>query len=161
MLEKEQPPTAEVVKHIDRCLSCLACMTTCPSGVHYMHLVDQARVRIEEQYTRPPAERWLRRVLAWVLPNPKLFRLSMVLAPARPATADAVADAAGRSDRADADEPAARDADAGAGRPAAAGPEGGVGVRGDRPAPRPRPPCCKAAPSRCWRRESTTPPSPY
>jgi len=80
MLEKEQPPTAEVVKHIDRCLSCLACMTTCPSGVHYMHLVDQARVRIEEQYTRPPAERWLRRVLAWVLPNPKLFRLSMVLA---------------------------------------------------------------------------------
>ena len=47
MLEKDKPPTAEVVKHIDRCLSCLACMTTCPSGVHYMHLVDQARVRIE------------------------------------------------------------------------------------------------------------------
>ncbi len=80
MLEKDQPPTADVVKHIDRCLSCLACMTTCPSGVHYMHLVDQARVRIEEQYIRPPVERWLRRVLAWVLPNPKLFRLSMVMA---------------------------------------------------------------------------------
>ena len=43
MLEKDKPPTAEVVKHIDRCLSCLACMTTCPSGVHYMHLVDHAR----------------------------------------------------------------------------------------------------------------------
>ena len=44
MLEKDRPPTPEVVKHIDRCLSCLACMTTCPSGVNYMHLVDQARV---------------------------------------------------------------------------------------------------------------------
>ena len=53
MLEKDKPPTAEVVKHIDRCLSCLACMTTCPSGVHYMHLVDQARVRIERDYSRP------------------------------------------------------------------------------------------------------------
>src|SRR5947199_2244743 len=80
MLEKDKPPTQEVVKHIDRCLSCLACMTTCPSGVNYMHLVDQARVRIEKQYTRPPAERALRTLLAWVLPRPKLFRLSMMLA---------------------------------------------------------------------------------
>ncbi len=55
MLEKNKPPTREVVKHIDRCLSCLACMTTCPSGVNYMHLVDQARVRIEQQYARPLA----------------------------------------------------------------------------------------------------------
>ena len=80
MLEKDKPPTAEVVKHIDRCLSCLACMTTCPSGVNYMHLVDQARVRIEQEYTRPPAERALRALLAWVLPRPNLFRLSMMLA---------------------------------------------------------------------------------
>jgi len=80
MLEKDKPPTAEVVKHIDRCLSCLACMTTCPSGVNYMHLVDQARVRIEEQYTRPLSERALRAVLAWVLPRPGLFRASMLLA---------------------------------------------------------------------------------
>jgi glycolate oxidase iron-sulfur subunit len=80
MLEKNRPPTPEVVKHIDRCLSCLACMTTCPSGVNYMHLVDQARVRIEKQYTRPPAERALRAVLAYVLPRPGLFRLSMILA---------------------------------------------------------------------------------
>jgi glycolate oxidase iron-sulfur subunit len=80
MLEKDKPPTAEVVKHIDRCLSCLACMTTCPSGVNYMHLVDQARVRIEKQYTRPLFERALRAVLAWVLPRPKLFRASMILA---------------------------------------------------------------------------------
>ena len=80
MLEKDRPPTAEVVKHIDRCLSCLACMTTCPSGVNYMHLVDQARVRIEQQYTRPLTERALRAVLAWVLPRPGLFRVSMILA---------------------------------------------------------------------------------
>ena len=52
MLEKDKPPTQEVVKHIDRCLSCLACMTTCPSGVNYMHLVDQARVKIEKNYTQ-------------------------------------------------------------------------------------------------------------
>ncbi len=80
MLEKNRPPTQEVVKHIDRCLSCLACMTTCPSGVNYMHLVDQARARIEKDYTRPLTERALRAVLAWVLPRPGLFRLSMMLA---------------------------------------------------------------------------------
>ncbi|GLR86923.1 glycolate oxidase subunit GlcF [Bradyrhizobium iriomotense] len=80
MLEKDQAPTAEVVKHVDRCLSCLACMTTCPSGVNYMHLVDQARVRIEERYERPLAERLLRAVLAFVLPDPQRFRISMSLA---------------------------------------------------------------------------------
>ncbi len=80
MLEKDRPPTAEVVKHIDRCLSCLACMTTCPSGVNYMHLVDQARVRIERDFSRPLAERLLRQVLAWVLPRPGLFRASMIMA---------------------------------------------------------------------------------
>jgi glycolate oxidase iron-sulfur subunit len=80
MLEKDRPPTPEVVKHIDRCLSCLACMTTCPSGVNYMHLVDQARVRIEKEYTRPLAERALRAVLTLVLPRPNLFRISMVMA---------------------------------------------------------------------------------
>jgi len=80
MLEKDKPPTPEVVKHIDRCLSCLACMTTCPSGVNYMHLVDQARVRIERDYSRPLPERLLRAVLALVLPRPKLFRASMILA---------------------------------------------------------------------------------
>jgi glycolate oxidase iron-sulfur subunit len=80
MLEKDLTPTKEVVKHIDRCLSCLACMTTCPSGVNYMHLVDQARVRIEKEYTRPLAERALRAVLAFVLPRPGVFRMSMRLA---------------------------------------------------------------------------------
>ena len=80
MLEKDKPPTANVVKHIDRCLSCLACMTTCPSGVNYMHLVDQARVRIEQRYQRPLTERLLRQVLAFVLPDPQRFRVSMILA---------------------------------------------------------------------------------
>jgi glycolate oxidase iron-sulfur subunit len=80
MLEKDRPPTQDVVKHIDRCLSCLACMTTCPSGVNYMHLVDQARVRIETQFRRPLIDRLLRRLLAWVLPDRKLFRASMWLA---------------------------------------------------------------------------------
>src|SRR5262249_1830231 len=77
MLETEQAPTPEVVKHIDRCLSCLACMTTCPSGVNYMHLVDQARVRIERTYRRPLVEQVLRAVLAFVLPDPARFRASM------------------------------------------------------------------------------------
>jgi glycolate oxidase iron-sulfur subunit len=80
MLEKDRPPTPEVVKHIDRCLSCLACMTTCPSGVNSMHLVDQARVRIEKQFRRPLVDRLLRRVLAKVLPEPGLFRAGMRLA---------------------------------------------------------------------------------
>ncbi len=80
MLEKDRPPTEEVVKHIDRCLSCLACMTTCPSGVNYMHLVDQARVRIERDYARPLTERLLRAVLAWVLPRPGPFRAAMIMA---------------------------------------------------------------------------------
>jgi glycolate oxidase iron-sulfur subunit len=80
MLEKDKPPTQEVVKHIDRCLSCLACMTTCPSGVNYMHLVDQARVRIARDYTRPLPERALRAMLAFVLPRPGLFRAGMILA---------------------------------------------------------------------------------
>ena len=80
MLEKDQKPTEDVVKHIDRCLSCLSCMTTCPSGVNYMHLVDQARVKIEKEYVRPLPERLLRDVLAFVLPRPALFRASMTMA---------------------------------------------------------------------------------
>jgi glycolate oxidase iron-sulfur subunit len=80
MLERDTKPTQDVVKHIDRCLSCLACMTTCPSGVNYMHLVDQARVRIERDYVRPWPERALRAVLAFVLPRPGVFRFSMIMA---------------------------------------------------------------------------------
>jgi glycolate oxidase iron-sulfur subunit len=78
MLENDRPATTEVVTHIDRCLSCLSCMTTCPSGVHYMHLVDHARAHIEETYRRPFLERMLRAFLAKVLPNPRLFRWSLL-----------------------------------------------------------------------------------
>ncbi len=78
MLENERPASAKVAKHIDRCLSCVACMTTCPSGVHYMHLVDHARVHIAETYARPWPERLLRALLAVVLPRPGLFRLALV-----------------------------------------------------------------------------------
>jgi len=60
MLESGRPADAKTVKHIDRCLSCLACMTTCPSGVHYMHLVDEARAYIEKTYKRPLGDRLLR-----------------------------------------------------------------------------------------------------
>jgi glycolate oxidase iron-sulfur subunit len=80
MLENDRPASAEVALHIDRCLSCLACMTTCPSGVHYMHLVDHARVHIENTFTRPVAERFLRAVLARTLPYPQRFRLALAAA---------------------------------------------------------------------------------
>jgi glycolate oxidase iron-sulfur subunit len=80
MLEHDAPATRDVVTHIDRCLSCLACMTTCPSGVHYMHLVDHARAHIEKTYRRPPIERGLRAMLAWVMPNVLRFRWALRLA---------------------------------------------------------------------------------
>ena len=77
MLETGRPATEEVVRHVDRCLSCLACMTTCPSGVNYMHLVDHARTYIEQTYRRPLPERWLRSLLGMLLPRPALFRLAL------------------------------------------------------------------------------------
>jgi glycolate oxidase iron-sulfur subunit len=77
MLETGRPATEEVVRHVDRCLSCLSCMTTCPSGVNYMHLVDHARTYIEQTYRRPLPERWLRSLLGVLLPSPKLFRLAL------------------------------------------------------------------------------------
>ena len=78
MLENERVPDPTTVKHIDRCLSCLACMTTCPSGVHYMHLVDHARAYIEEHYDRPWGDRALRWLLARILPYPGRFRLALL-----------------------------------------------------------------------------------
>jgi glycolate oxidase iron-sulfur subunit len=80
MLEGGHDATEETVRHVDRCLSCLSCMTTCPSSVHYMHLVDHARAHIEETYKRPLMDRLLRSLLARVLPNPGLFRASLRLA---------------------------------------------------------------------------------
>jgi glycolate oxidase iron-sulfur subunit len=77
MLETGRPATEEVVRHVDRCLSCLSCMTTCPSGVNYMHLVDHARTYIEQTYRRPLPERLLRSLLGVLLPRPGLFRLAL------------------------------------------------------------------------------------
>jgi glycolate oxidase iron-sulfur subunit len=93
MLEGNRAPTAQEVRHVDRCLSCLSCMTTCPSGVNYMHLVDHGRHRIEESYKRSLPDRLMRDLLAWLMPRPTLFRWAMVLgrlakplAPVLPAT---------------------------------------------------------------------------
>lgn len=80
MLEKSKPAPARVVKHLDRCLTCLSCTSTCPSGVDYMHLIDHARVYVEETYTRPLPDRLLRGLLAFVVPNPAIFRLSLMAA---------------------------------------------------------------------------------
>jgi len=77
MLEHERPADARVARHLDRCLSCLSCMTHCPSGVHYMHLVDHARAHVEETYSRPVRERLLRNLLAFVLTRPGLLRLAL------------------------------------------------------------------------------------
>ena len=78
MLENERVPDEKTVKHIDRCLSCLACMSTCPSGVHYMHLVDHARGYIEKKYKRPMSDRLLRWVLSRILPYPMRFRIALL-----------------------------------------------------------------------------------
>ncbi len=80
MLEHARAASAEVACHIDRCLSCLACMTTCPSGVHYMHLVDHARAYIERTYRRPFGDRLLRAMLARLMPYPRRFRLALAAA---------------------------------------------------------------------------------
>ncbi len=78
MLEKGRAADERTVRHVDRCLSCLSCMTTCPSGVNYMHLVDHARAHIEATFVRPWHERLLRSVLEFVLPSPARFRLALV-----------------------------------------------------------------------------------
>jgi glycolate oxidase iron-sulfur subunit len=80
MLEGNRAPTAQEVRHIDRCLSCLSCMTTCPSGVNYMHLVDHGRHHIEATYQRPLPDRLLRRLLGFLMPRPQFLRWATILA---------------------------------------------------------------------------------
>lgn len=85
MLEKDKPATREIATHIDRCLSCLSCMTTCPSGVNYMHLIDQGRAHVERTYRRSLSERLPRAVLGFLMPRPRMLRWSLMLgALARP-----------------------------------------------------------------------------
>ncbi|RWX77106.1 glycolate oxidase iron-sulfur subunit [Neorhizobium lilium] len=80
MLENDRPADEETVTHIDRCLSCLSCVSTCPSGVDYMHLVDHARAHIEKTYRRPLSDRLIRSLLAKILPYPARFRTALTLA---------------------------------------------------------------------------------
>ena len=79
MIENNKPANEKIVKHIDRCLSCYSCMTTCPSGVNYMHLIDHGRKHIEKTYTRPFRERLIRNFLSFVLPNPFNFKFISIL----------------------------------------------------------------------------------
>ena len=79
MLENKKPANKKIVKHIDRCLSCYSCMSTCPSGVNYMHLIDHGRSHIEKTYKRPFNERFIRNLLSVVLPNPNYFKILGIL----------------------------------------------------------------------------------
>ena len=79
MLENNKPANEKIVKHIDRCLSCYSCMTTCPSSVNYMHLIDHGRLHIEKTYKRPLKDRLVRNFLSWVLPNTINFKLIIIL----------------------------------------------------------------------------------
>jgi glycolate oxidase iron-sulfur subunit len=80
MFERGRRATPAVRQHVDRCLSCLSCMTTCPSGVDYMHLVDYARSHINQTARRSLKDRAIRRVLAATLPFPGRFRAALQLA---------------------------------------------------------------------------------
>ena len=79
MLENNKPANEKIVKHIDRCLSCYSCMTTCPSGVNYMHLVDHGRSHIEKTYKRPLGDRFIRDFLSRTLSNSTNFRIIAIL----------------------------------------------------------------------------------
>ncbi len=79
MIENNKPANEKIVKHIDRCLSCYSCMTTCPSGVNYMHLIDHGRSHIEKTYQRPLGDRFLRYFLSKTLSNAFNFRILMAL----------------------------------------------------------------------------------
>jgi glycolate oxidase iron-sulfur subunit len=80
MLENNRPADEKTALHVDRCLSCLACVTTCPSGVDYMHLIDHARIHVEKTYKRPLMRRLQRALLAYFMPSPQRFRFAMTLA---------------------------------------------------------------------------------
>jgi glycolate oxidase iron-sulfur subunit len=78
MLENDRPASVRLARHLDRCLTCLSCMTTCPSAVDYMHLIERGRIHVEETFKRPWTDRLLRGLLAFLLPRPGLFRLALV-----------------------------------------------------------------------------------
>ena len=79
MLENNKPANEKIVKHIDRCLSCYSCMTTSPSGVNYMHLIDHGRNHIEKTYKRPFKDRLIRNFLSITLSKSINFRVIAIL----------------------------------------------------------------------------------
>ena len=79
MLENNKPGNERIAKHLDRCLSCYGCMTTCPSGVNYMHLIDHGRNHLEKTFKRPIIQRIFRSFLSLTLPNPKIFKTLSIL----------------------------------------------------------------------------------
>ena len=79
MIENNKPANEKIVKHIDRCLSCYSCMTTCPSGVNYMHLIDHGRMHIEKTYKRPFSDRFTRNLLSQIIPYPFRFKVIGIL----------------------------------------------------------------------------------
>ena len=79
MLENNKPANEKIAKHIDNCLSCYACMTTCPSGVNYMHLIDHGRNHVEKTYKRPFMDGLMRNILSLILPNPVVFKIMIIL----------------------------------------------------------------------------------
>jgi len=68
-----KPTTSKTLDHLDRCLTCRNCETTCPSGVQYSKLLDIGRSAAEKQVVRPTKERALRSLLRKVLPHPQRF----------------------------------------------------------------------------------------
>lgn len=80
MLEAGIAPSAETVLHVDRCLSCLACRTACPSGVDYARLIDEARVHIQTTYRRPFGDKMLRWFIATLMTRPTLVRAGLFAA---------------------------------------------------------------------------------
>lgn len=88
LLEGEAP-TRSVQRHLDRCLTCLNCETTCPSGVSYHHLLDIGRRQLEQQLPRPATERLQRWLLCQTIPYPRRFgwslRIGQMVRPLLPA----------------------------------------------------------------------------
>jgi len=79
LLETPDSVSKDTGFHLDRCLGCLTCTTTCPSGVDYHHLIEIGRDRLDRQVRRPLADRAMRRMLALVIPHAERFRLMIRL----------------------------------------------------------------------------------
>lgn len=81
MLEAGTAPSAETRRHLESCLSCFSCMTTCPAGVNYKHLIDRARAHMHGFRSSRPFDRLMRQILATVLAYPDRLRWAFRLTP--------------------------------------------------------------------------------